>query len=284
MSPTSPASTIEQAKQALGRRLREIRLDSGNTARALAALCQWHESKCSRIEHGKVTPSDADLRAWTLHCGVPELASDLIAVARGIDGMYVEWRRVERTGLKQAQVRVQPLFERTRRFRTYQSWVIPGLLQTEAYTSAVLNTIMSLRGLPDDVTEAVAVRMARQRILRSHDHRFAILVEEWVLRTVIGDVDTMGAQLGHLIRVASLPSVSLGVIPMGARRGAGWPVESFTLYDDEQVNVELVSAHLTVTQPHEVAMYAQTFTDLAALAMYGGNARRLIGAAIQALE
>jgi hypothetical protein len=125
--------------------------------------------------------------------------------------------------------------------------------------------------------------MARQSILRSNDHRFAILVEEWVLRTVIGDVDIMGAQLGHLIQLALLPSVSLGVIPMGARRGAGWPVESFTLYDEAQVNVELVSAHLTVTQPQEVAMYGQTFTDLAALASYGGNARRLIGAAIQAL-
>jgi hypothetical protein len=125
--------------------------------------------------------------------------------------------------------------------------------------------------------------MARQSILRSNDHRFAILIEEWVLRTVIGDVDIMGAQLGHLIQLALLPSVSLGVIPMGARRGAGWPVESFTLYDEAQVNVELVSAHLTVTQPHEVAMYGQTFTDLASLASYGGNARRLIGAAIQAL-
>ncbi|MHA6759822.1 helix-turn-helix domain-containing protein [Streptacidiphilus sp. PAMC 29251] len=283
MSPTSPASTVEQAKQALGRRLREIRLDFGITARALAALCRWHESKCSRIEHGRMTPSDADIRAWTLHCGVPDRAPDLIAVARGIDGMYVEWRRFERAGLRQVQESVQPLFERTRRFRMYQSWVIPGLLQTEAYSTAVLNTIVALRGVHDDVAEAVAVRMARQHILRSHDHRFAVLVEEWVLRTVIGDVDIMGAQLGHLVQVALLPSVSLGVIPMGARRGAGWPVESFTLYDDEQVNVELVAAHLTVTQPHEVAMYGRTFSDLAALAVYGGNARRLIGAAIQAL-
>jgi hypothetical protein len=140
-----------------------------------------------------------------------------------------------------------------------------------------------MRGVHDDVAEAVAVRMARQEILRSHDHRFAILIEEWVLRTVIGDVDTMGAQLGHLIQAALLPSVSLGVIPMGTRRGTGWPVESFTVYDDHQVNVELVSAHLTVTQPQEIAMYAQAFADLASLALYGGAARRLIGAAIQSL-
>ena len=283
MSPITAASSVEQARQGLGQRLREIRLDSGLTARALAALCGWHESKCSRIEHGRTPPSDADLRSWTRHCGAQDQTADLIAIARGIDGMYVEWRRMERAGLKAAQESVKPLFDRTRRFRMYQSWVIPGLLQTEAYSTAVLDTIVSLRGVQDDVAEAVAVRMARQQILRSPDHRFAILMEEWVLRTVIGDIDTMGAQLGHLVQVALLPSVSLGIIPMGARRGAGWPVESFTLYDDEQVNVELVSAHLTVTQPQEISMYAQSFTDLSALAMYGGNARRLIGAAIQAL-
>jgi len=32
-----------------------------------------------------------------------------------------------------------------------------------------------------------------------------------------------------------------------------------------------------------VSMYAQAFSDLSALAMYGGQARRLIGAAIQSL-
>ncbi|MFF2039321.1 helix-turn-helix domain-containing protein [Kitasatospora sp. NPDC058170] len=44
----SPYSAVHQAKQALGRRLREIRKDSGLTARALAASAGWHESKCSR--------------------------------------------------------------------------------------------------------------------------------------------------------------------------------------------------------------------------------------------
>ncbi|WP_037599971.1 helix-turn-helix domain-containing protein [Streptacidiphilus rugosus] len=283
MSPTSPSSNVEEAKKALGQRLRELRLDAGLTARALAALCGWHESKSSRLEHGKMAPSDEDLRAWTRHCGVPEQAAGLIATARAVDSMYVEWQRMERAGLKQAQESVLPLFERTRRFRAYQSWVIPGLLQTSAYTRAVLETIVALRGVQDDVTEAVAVRLDRQRVLHSGNHRFAVLVEEWVLRTVIGNPDIMGAQLGRLIEVALLPSVSLGIIPMGVPRGAGWPVESFTVYDDTQVNVELVSAHLTVTQPAEVGMYVETFAALSHLAVYGGNARRLIGAAIQAL-
>lgn len=279
----SPSSSVQVARRALGQRLREIRKDSGLTGRELAKRAGWHESKTSRLEHGRTPPSDADIRAWTRICGATGQAPDLIATARGIDGQYVEWRRMEQAGLKRAQESVRPLFERTRRFRTYQSWVIPGLLQTDAYTRAVLSTVSTLRGVPDDIDAAVAVRMDRQRILHSGNHRFAMLIEEWVLRTVIGDAETMAEQLGHLIATASLPSVSLGIIPLGLPRGVGWPVESFTMYDEAQVNVELVSAHLTVTQPREIGEYARAFTELAAIAVYGAPARSLITAAINVL-
>jgi hypothetical protein len=190
---------------------------------------------------------------------------------------------MERAGLKRVQQSVAPLFERTRRFRVYQSRVIPGLLQSAAYTRAVLSTVAHLRDVPDDVDDAVAVRMDRQRILHSGDHRFAMLVEEWMLRTAIGDSETMVGALGHLISVASLPSVSLGVIPLSTPRGAGWPVESFTVYDDAQVTVELVSAHLTVTQPGEIAEHTKAFAELSTIAVYGTHARSLITAAIDDL-
>ncbi|MFJ5777732.1 helix-turn-helix domain-containing protein [Streptomyces sp. NPDC093094] len=277
------SSSVQQAKQALGRRLREIRKDADLTARELARLADWHESKCSRLENGRTPPSDADIRTYTTLCAAQDQTADLIATARGIEGAYVQWQRMERAGLRHVQQSVAPLFERTRRFRVYQSWVVPGLLQSEAYTRAVLGTVAQLRNTPADIDEAVAVRMDRQRILYSGDHRFAMLVEEWVLRTVIGDKDTMAGALGHLICVATLPSVSLGIIPLGAQRGAGWPVESFTMYDDSQVNVELVSAHLTVTQPGEIAEYAKAFAELSALAVYGTRARSLITAAIDSI-
>lgn len=277
------SSSVKQARQALGRRLREIRKDAGLTARELARRAGWHESKCSRLENGHTPLSDADIRTYTAHCAAHGQTADLIATARGIEGAYIQWRRIERAGLKRVQQSVAPLFERTRRFRVYQSWVIPGLLQSAAYTRAVLSTVGHLRDVPDDIDEAAAVRMDRQRILHSGDHRFAMLVEESVLRTVIGDSATMAGALGHLISVASLPSVSLGVIPLGTPRGAGWPVESFTMYDDAQVNVELVSAHLTVTQPGEIAEYTKAFAELSAIAVYGVQARSLITAAIDAL-
>ncbi len=201
---------------------------------------------------------------------------------RTAEGMWVGWRRMERAGLKQAQEARLPLYERTRRFRSYSSWLVPGMIQTQPYTTAALQAIQKRRGLVDDVAGAVAARMERQRVLYEGDRRFAFLVEESVLRAGIGGAEVMTGQLGHLIAVASLPNVSLGVVPMKPDRER-WPAEGFWIYDAAQVNVELVSGYLTITQPSEVSMYADTFTELAALAVYGASARTLITAAIDAL-
>ncbi len=279
----SPYSNIQQAKHDLGRRLREIRKDSGLTARALAVVAGWHESKCSRIEHGRTSPSDGDIRTWTLACGVPGQAADLIATARGIEGTYVEWRRLERSGLKHAQEAVVPIWERTRRYRFYSSWLIPGPVQTAAYITAVLTAIRDRRGLVDDLEAAVHVRVGKQQVLHRGNRRFAILLEESVLRYQIGSAETMVAQLGHLLAVTASPAISLGIIPVATDRSALWPTESFFMFDDELVNVELISAHLTITQPNEIGMYAETFAQLADLAVYGASAQALISNAISAL-
>ncbi|MFI5734270.1 helix-turn-helix domain-containing protein [Kribbella sp. NPDC051587] len=283
--PSPPAfSSAQKAKRDLGVRLGELRRNAGLTGRALARLCDWHEAKVSRIENGKTSPSADDIRAWATHCDAADQISDLIASMEAIEGMFVEWRRMERTGLKRAQQSVLPLWERTRNFRTYSPWIVPGAVQTVSYTRAVLRSFMERRGLPDDVEEAVKVRADRLRLLHEGDHRFAVLLEESVLRTVIGDSEIMAAQLGHLIAVGDLPSVSLGIIPMGIPRNSIWPVEDFWIFDDQVVNVELISGFLTITQPSEIAMYASAFGRLSEQAVYGAPARRLITAAIDALD
>ncbi|MFH9815935.1 helix-turn-helix domain-containing protein [Streptomyces sp. NPDC017230] len=279
----SSSSSIQQAREALGKRLREIRKDSGLTARELAARASWHESKCSRIENGRTPPSDDDLRVYTLYCGAAGQTADLIATARNIDGAYVEWRRMERSGLRRAQESVIPLWERTRHFRAYSSWLIPGPFQTPAYIRALLMSIRDRRSLPDDLEAAVDVRVDKQRVLYEGARRFAVVLEESTLRHLIGGTETMAGQLGHLLSLATLPNVSLGVIPLSTDRTALWPAEDFWIFDDSQVNVELVSAFLTITQPHEVGMYAQAFAALADSAVYGAPARTLITSAIDSL-
>ncbi|MCC3769814.1 helix-turn-helix transcriptional regulator [Streptomyces sp. UNOC14_S4] len=275
----SPSSSAQQARQALANRLAELCREAGLTGADMAECCGWSRSKSSRIMNARTPPSADDIRAWCRACGAEGQTEDLLASLRTAEGMWIGWRRMERSGLKRAQEARLPLYQRTHRFRSYSSWLVPGLIQTQMYTAAALRAIQRRRGLVDDVAEAVAARMARQQVLHEGDRRFAFLVEESVIRTGVGGAEVMTGQLGHLMDIASLPNVSLGIVPMQPDRER-WPVEGFWIYDTAQVNVELVSGYLTLTQPSEVAMYAETFAELATLAVYGANARDLIADAM----
>ncbi|MYQ81239.1 MULTISPECIES: helix-turn-helix domain-containing protein [unclassified Streptomyces] len=280
----SPSSSAQQARQALADRLTELCRDAGLTGLDLARRCGWSGSKSSRIMNARTAPTAEDIRAWCKACGCEEQAADLVASLRTAEGMWVGWRRMERAGLKRAQEARLPLYVRTRRFRSYSSWLVPGMIQTQPYTTAALRALQRRRGLAvDDVTEAVAARLERQRVLHEGGRQFAFLVEESVLRAGIGGTEVMSGQLRHLMTVASLPHVSLGVVPMTPDRER-WPAEGFWIYDATQVNVELISGYLTIRQPGEVAMYAAAFAELAELAAYGAAAQDKIAAALAALR
>ncbi|GHC64413.1 helix-turn-helix domain-containing protein [Streptomyces cinnamoneus] len=281
---TSPSSSAQAARAAVAARLREVRLDAGLTGRELSARGQWHPAKTSRIENARTPPSDADIRAWCAACGADDQAADIIAASRAAHSMWVEWRRRQRTGLRRLQESYTALFHETRLFRVYASTLVPGLLQTEGYATALLSSITEFRRIPDDVEDAVKARLARSRVLHEGDHRFALLVEESVLRYRMGDAETMAGQLGHLLSVGSLPSVSLGVIPFTSTSRGIWPMETFHVYDDELVSVEVLSARATVQQPSEVGLYVKAFTELSRMAVYGAAARALITSAIEALD
>jgi hypothetical protein len=162
--------------------------------------------------------------------------------------------------------------------------MIPGLLQTPEYTTAVLASLRDRRQvLVDDVAIAVAERVDRQHILYEGDHKFAFVLEVAALRYQVGGPEVLAGQLRHLLDVMRLPSVSLGIIPDTVDRTMRWPVEDFYIFDNSQANVELVSGFLTITHPREIAMYAESFAALTKIAVYGSHARRLITAALTEL-
>ncbi|MFJ9691055.1 helix-turn-helix domain-containing protein [Kitasatospora sp. NPDC101183] len=280
--PTSPSSSAQAARLALANRLVDLRKDAGLTGKQLALRCGWNPSKVSRIQSARTPPVDSDIRAWCAACSASDQADDLIAKSRAVESMYLEWRRLHRTGMRQVQEDFYALHERAELCRTYVSNVVPGFLQTPEYATALMRSITEFQGTPDDVAAAVAARVARGRLLHEGRHRFAVLVEEWVLRARIGDAETMAGQLGHLLAVMPLASLSLGVIPFTAQRGM-WPLEAFYLYDDRHAVVETLTAEVNVTQPREIADYIRAFGEMQGLAVYGAQARALIASAIAAL-
>ena len=100
--------------------------------------------------------------------------------------------------------------------RTYEGQLVPGLLQTEDYTRAVLQGA-HLDEPEEEVERRVALRMARQALLtRADGPRLWAVVDEAALRRPVGGREVMRAQLERLVEATKLPNVTLQVLPFGA--------------------------------------------------------------------
>ncbi|MCU1648781.1 MAG: helix-turn-helix transcriptional regulator [Nocardia sp.] len=271
-------SSAQQQREALGQRLREIRRAAGITGRELARREGWHESKVSKIEFGKITPSDADLRAYCTHTGVDDHLPDLLATLRNLDAAYLEWRRILAPGTRHRQQQSVKLEAEAKQIRNWQPQVIPGLLQTADYAEAILRYGVEFYRIPDDVAAGVSKRMDRQRIIYRSDHLFHFLIAEQSLYTTVGNRDVMVAQLDRLFTIIGMPRVTLGIVPVMTEALA--TVENFVIFDNRMVKVEGATAELTITQPREIAIYGRAFDILASQSLTGAAARELIHAAL----
>ncbi|WP_306361493.1 helix-turn-helix transcriptional regulator [Nocardia sp. CC227C] len=274
------SSGVQEARQALGQRLREIRRRAGISGRQLARLSGWHETKVSKIEYGRVKPSDADIRAYCTHAGAGDQLDDLLATVHNIDAAYLEYRRQHAAGLQRGQQKSARLAERSKIVRIFQPTIIPGILQTAEYAESILRHSVEFYRLPDDVDGAVAERIERQQFLYRGDRRFHILVAEQALHTSVGTDNVMLGQLDRLLAVVGLSRVLLGIIP--ARSVPPMQTTNFVMFDNRLVTVESITAELSITQPRELALYGRAFDTLARRSVTGDEARGLIRKAIAA--
>ncbi len=275
------ANTVQQARETLGYRLRDIRMDARMSGRQLAALAGWHFTKISKIEHGRSMPSEADIELWCFHCGAESQYPDLAAAVRGIEKMYVELKRLLRTGTARYQQELLDEETRTRRYRLFNPAIIPGALQTPGYATARISEFADMVGIPADVEDTVAVRMERGRLLLSGDRLFHFVLGEHALRAALADRDVMQDQLRHLREVSRLPRLRLGILPTRVRHYMTFC--GFWIFDDREVQIETYSAAVRITQPQEIAMYAKVFEHYSKRALYGEQAQDLISQAIAEL-
>jgi Domain of unknown function (DUF5753) len=85
----------------------------------------------------------------------------------------------------------------------------------------------------------------------------------------------MTGQLEHLLAVLKLPRLRLGIIPFDAPYRV--PLNNgFWILDEALVQFDTYSAQLSLARPDEIALYGRAFERLAALAVYGAEARSII--------
>jgi transcriptional regulator with XRE-family HTH domain len=242
---------VEEARNALGQRLRELRRQAQLSGKELAESLSWQPSKVSKIENGKQTPTDDDVKAWTRATNTERETEALLASLHTLEVQHAEWQRVLKAGMVGHLLELSEQDTKTKLYRSFEPAVVPGLLQTPEYARALFSRAVTVHRVPNDVTDAVAKRMQRQEMLYRTDKAFHFVITEGTLRNRVCSVDILLGQLDRLVSLTSLRNVRLGVIGYETQYVVD-PRHGFMMYNADLVRVETYSAELNLRQPHEI--------------------------------
>ncbi|MGF1429842.1 helix-turn-helix domain-containing protein [Kitasatospora sp. LaBMicrA B282] len=278
------STDFQQARVALGARMRELREECTQTdgrklsGRALAARLGWTQSKVSKLERGKQTPTMADVRAWAEAVGRPEAAAELVGRLRTVETQYRSWRRQLAGGVVPVQEAHAAQGKRTNARRSFDPTLVPGLLQTPGYARGVLSRYAAVHPSIRDVDAAVAARMGRQHVLKERDRSFHFLVWEGALVSRVCSAAVLADQLDRLVPWLAPGHVRLGVVPfeVDLRVPAG---VGFSIHDDSLVITESWHAEMWLDDPADIALHQRAWEALQVTAVYGPEAHRVIARA-----
>ncbi|GIF75400.1 transcriptional regulator [Asanoa siamensis] len=219
----------------------------------MAEAMEWSLSKVMRIESGEVTISQNDLRPLLTYLGIKDKArvESLVAAAK-LSKQRVQWWETPqyRDLLTPAIVQLMGLEQSAKEIRYFYPMVVPGRLQTPAYTRAVLETFSG--ELSEETIEA-RVRMREKRretFLDPDEHPDVFLVlDESVLYRQVGGAEVLREQLEHLLTLIGDRRIAVRIIPFKEQS----PIPMLATY-------EIVSLAATEGDEDEAVLYRESDT------------------------
>ncbi|GGX96245.1 helix-turn-helix domain-containing protein [Streptomyces anandii] len=211
---SEPAPTL--LKMLVGVQLAGFREDAGMSQEQAARELGFSAAKLSRMESGKGRrpPAEGDVRALLQLYGTEEYESSVLLRLLRRAGEPGWWQRYDKRLMPEWFDRLVGLQEAAAAIRTFEIQYVPGLLQTAAYTRAVVE-----RGLPTasagEVQRRVELRMRRAELVRRQDPpQLWAVIDESVLLRVLGSREVMREQLAHLVEMTQRPNVTVQIIPL----------------------------------------------------------------------
>jgi len=271
---TSPSPTVRRRE--LGARLRALRMERGLTVDDVAARMEVSPAKISRIETAARGVSLADVRfLCDLYQVSPEERDRLILLTR--ESKRRSWW--QEYGLPESVATYVGLEDSATSIHQYDTSLIPGLLQTERYATAVTSGI-----LPDATAETVGqivqARILRQgRLMEDEPPDLWAVVDEAALRREAGSAEIMREQMEELVVRSRRPNVTLQVIPLSAGAHPGMNSAFEILYLEEVsdvVHVEGLVGAFFLQSPGDLIRYRRAFDQLRAIALSPRDTRALV--------
>nr|WP_202533726.1 helix-turn-helix transcriptional regulator [Streptomyces sp. SID3212] len=277
--PVAPNVNPTVRRRRLGQELRRLRELKGMTAEEVAERLLVSQSKISRLENGRRSISQRDVRDL---CGVYEVEDTRI-----VDSLMQMAKDSRQQGWWHAFGDIPysvyiGLETDAASLRVYEPQVVPGLLQTRRYAEALINGALP-ESAAGDVEKRVGVRIRRQdRVTTTEEPlRLWAVVDEAALRRVVGDRQLMREQLEYLVEQSQLPHVTVQVLPfdMGAHPGISghYAILEFPdASDSSVVYIEGVTSDLYLEKANDVQRYSVMYEHLRAQALNADQTRQFI--------
>jgi transcriptional regulator with XRE-family HTH domain len=257
-----------------GAELKRLRQRAGITQTALAESTNYALATVSAFENGTRIPSREFAESADKVFGTD---GDLTRLQGLVEAVSVRpWFR-DRVEVERKAITI----------REYDSYQVPGLLQTEEYARAVISAGRPMLS-EDEIGRAVALRMTRQLILEPDDDlpidreqtpRLWTIMDESALHRIVGAPEVMRAQRDHLAAMAQRPNITIQIIPLseGATCAYGRAFTILTSANNSSVVYleDVITAHY-VRDRDQVAQYALRFDHLCAAALNDERSLKLI--------
>ncbi|WP_067794220.1 helix-turn-helix domain-containing protein [Actinomadura formosensis] len=251
----------------VGAQLRRFREAARISTEAAGYEIRGSHSKISRMELGRVGFKERDIADLLTLYGVtdPDVREELLELAEHANtpGWWQVYGDVVPSwfepylGLEQGAVVI----------RVYEIQNVPELLQTPDYARTLI-TARHPEASQAEIERRVELRMARRRVFdRREPLKLWAVLDEAVLRRVVGGPATMRAQLEHLIEMAALPNITVQVLPFtaGGHAAEGGPVTLLRFAEPELpdiVYLEQLTGALYPDRASDIARYRDVLNQL----------------------
>lgn len=268
-------------RRRLALELRRLRESSGRTLEEVAEYMECSVAKVSRIETGRVSARIQDVRDMLdmYHVAGDEREA-LLSLVR--EARQKAWWHAFGDVIPEGTEIFYGLENEASSIWSYETHVVPGLLQTPRYARALLESLPD--AAPEDVERRLELRARRQALVdRADPPHLWVVLDEAVLRVAVGGTDIMGEQLRWLAVLAERETVTLQVVPFAAGEHAarGMPFVVFGFANPADPKVAYLehlipSSIMVVERAEEVGCYVAAFDNIRGHALNPRESRALL--------
>ncbi|MDJ1133839.1 helix-turn-helix domain-containing protein [Streptomyces iconiensis] len=276
-------------RRKLGSELKALREAAAVSVEQAAQRIHGDNSKISRLETGRqrITRLELDALLELYALRDEHLRSGLVALAT--EARKRGWWRQYSELLRSDFQEVLSLESDAATIQAFQPMLIPGLLQTPAYATAVLRELTP--GFSEEELDSyLSIRMARQEIFTKPDppHYLCVLTEG-ALRQEVGGAEAQAQQLCHLRKMSKPPQLTIQVLPyaQGVHVGMDGPFSIYSYPDPmdlDVVGVEYLDGKLYLEEERPVSRYRMAFDQLRSCALSSRQSLELISHIARDLE